>query len=131
MARTRHRQLLRIAATDATFERRTLRGEVLWVGRCIFCNRTLTLGEDGTPRSDVSVEHIVPRTHGGTDALDNLALACRGCNNEKGMRHDVRHRGDARLEAVIATLQERRRSRWREAASVGLADIDPWTGETR
>jgi hypothetical protein len=26
------------------------------------------------------VEHIVPQAHGGTDDLDNLALACRACN---------------------------------------------------
>jgi hypothetical protein len=29
------------------------------------------------------VEHIVPRILGGTDDLDNLAFACRGCNNIK------------------------------------------------
>ncbi len=26
------------------------------------------------------VEHIHPRAHGGSDALDNLALACESCN---------------------------------------------------
>jgi HNH endonuclease len=26
------------------------------------------------------VEHIMPQAHGGTDDLDNLALACHACN---------------------------------------------------
>lgn len=30
-----------------------------------------------------SVEHIVPRCCGGKTILDNLALACQGCNNHK------------------------------------------------
>jgi hypothetical protein len=30
-----------------------------------------------------SVEHIVPLSRGGKTALDNLALACQGCNNHK------------------------------------------------
>jgi 5-methylcytosine-specific restriction endonuclease McrA len=30
-----------------------------------------------------SVEHIVPRARGGTTSVDNLALACQGCNNHK------------------------------------------------
>ncbi|MBU2609426.1 MAG: HNH endonuclease [Chloroflexi bacterium] len=30
-----------------------------------------------------STEHIIPRNLGGETALDNLALACQGCNNHK------------------------------------------------
>lgn len=30
-----------------------------------------------------SVEHIIPRSQGGETTLDNLALACQGCNNYK------------------------------------------------
>ncbi len=30
------------------------------------------------------VEHIIPRKHGGSDQLDNLALACPDCNLHKG-----------------------------------------------
>ena len=26
------------------------------------------------------VEHVLPQAHGGSDDLDNLALACRACN---------------------------------------------------
>lgn len=30
------------------------------------------------------VDHIIARQHNGTDALDNLALACSFCNSHKG-----------------------------------------------
>ena len=30
-----------------------------------------------------SVEHILPRTKGGSSELENLALSCQGCNNHK------------------------------------------------
>lgn len=30
------------------------------------------------------VEHIIPKKHGGTDELENLALACIDCNLRKG-----------------------------------------------
>lgn len=33
--------------------------------------------------SKFSVEHIIPRSIGGTNVLENLAYACQGCNNIK------------------------------------------------
>ena len=30
------------------------------------------------------IDHILPRQHSGTDAVDNLALACPECNLRKG-----------------------------------------------
>lgn len=30
-----------------------------------------------------SVEHIIPKSRGGANSLDNFALACQGCNNFK------------------------------------------------
>ena len=30
-----------------------------------------------------SIEHIYPLSKGGKTTLDNLALACQGCNNHK------------------------------------------------
>ena len=36
------------------------------------------------PTHDMTVEHLVARTNGGTDDLDNLALAHRACNELLG-----------------------------------------------
>jgi hypothetical protein len=32
----------------------------------------------------LQIEHIIPRKHGGSDDLNNLALACIDCNLHKG-----------------------------------------------
>jgi 5-methylcytosine-specific restriction enzyme A len=33
---------------------------------------------------DLTVDHVIPRSHGGSDALANLVLACWPCNRAKG-----------------------------------------------
>ena len=48
--------------------------------RCEYCK----LRQDDSPLAVHHIEHIVPRFHGGTDELDNLALACIDCNLHKG-----------------------------------------------
>jgi 5-methylcytosine-specific restriction endonuclease McrA len=116
LARGKRQRILAIVATDSTFERAELRGQAVWIGKCLHCNSKLTVAADGEPISQATIEHIVPRTHGGTDALENLGLACARCNMQKGYRHDVQDARDARAREVVAKLLERRRSRWREAA---------------
>lgn len=106
--------LLWCAATDSTFERAWLADREVLVGKCIHCNRKLSLELDGAPVTHATLEHIVPRTHGGTDELDNLAIACFGCNSGKGHRLDWRRPDDPTLQRVIGTLQERRRERRRD-----------------
>jgi 5-methylcytosine-specific restriction protein A len=33
--------------------------------------------------TDLTVDHIIPKSAGGTDDLSNLAVLCRGCNARK------------------------------------------------
>ena len=47
---------------------------------CEYCH----LHQDDSPLAVLHIEHIIPRIHGGTDDLDNLALACIDCNLHKG-----------------------------------------------
>lgn len=101
------------AATDATFELARLGQRTVLAGKCIHCKAKLAVGLDGAPQANETVEHIVPRTHGGTDAIANLAIACSRCNQGKGARHDLRRWDDPDLQRVIATLQVRRAERMR------------------
>ncbi|HEU4610485.1 MAG TPA: HNH endonuclease [Kofleriaceae bacterium] len=114
-------RVLAIVATDRTFEPHDLDGERVWVGKCIHCGRKLTIADDGTPISAATIEHIWPRHHGGENAIENLALACAGCNREKGVRHDRRHRANTRLGEIVEELRRRRTERWRDPEEVGLA----------
>lgn len=47
---------------------------------CEYCQ----LLQEDSPLALLHVEHIIPKVHGGTDDLDNLALACVDCNLHKG-----------------------------------------------
>jgi 5-methylcytosine-specific restriction endonuclease McrA len=73
----------------------------------------VTVPLDGSETSLATLEHIVPRHHDGSDEPENLAVACRRCNQGKGRRLDLRRLEDPTLQQVIRTLQERRRARLR------------------
>ncbi len=47
---------------------------------CEYCQ----LAASDAPFLSFHVDHIIARQHGGTDDLDNLALACLWCNLYKG-----------------------------------------------
>ncbi len=42
--------------------------------RCVYC---------GT-KDSLTIDHVVPRSHGGRDSWDNLVTACQKCNARKG-----------------------------------------------
>ncbi len=48
--------------------------------RCEYCH----LHQDESPLATLHIEHIIPIKHGGSDDLENLALACIDCNLHKG-----------------------------------------------
>ena len=110
----RSRQLLlQCALTDSTFALARLGARTVLAGKCIHCKSKLAVGLDGAPLANETVEHIIPRTHGGTDAITNLAIACSRCNQSKGARLDPRRWEDETLQRVIETLAARRAQRMR------------------
>jgi len=57
-----------------------------------------------------STEHIIPRHFGGETTLDNLALACQGCNNHKHTKTEALDP----LSNQVVPLYHPRRQRWSE-----------------
>lgn len=49
----------------------------VWGRKCAYC---------GTENVPLEVEHIIPKSRGGTDRIDNLTVACHACNQAKGNR---------------------------------------------
>lgn len=45
-------------------------------GRCIYCGHELTV-------ANMTVDHIIPKSAGGTDAESNLIACCKECNAKK------------------------------------------------
>ena len=55
-----------------------------------------------------SVEHIKPQSKGGETTLDNLALACQGCNNHK---YNKTQAYDP-ITSAVASLYNPRQQKW-------------------
>ena len=57
-----------------------------------------------------SIEHIIPKYKGGLTSLDNLALACQGCNGSKHIKTE----GFDPITQRTALLFHPRRHLWQE-----------------
>ena len=57
-----------------------------------------------------SIEHIIPKSLGGESTIDNLALACQGCNNHKYNKTGERDP----VAGNIVALYHPRQQRWNE-----------------
>ena len=101
----------RIAEQDSTF---TLR-DGHWEGKCLICGGPLRF--DACSGEGANVEHIVPRSLGGTNDERNLGITHARCNAEKGRRWDGgrrRKREPERYDTLVGRLLAERASRWRE-----------------
>jgi len=78
-----------------------------WHRRCAYCCR------EGVP---LQIEHIHPRTRGGTHRVSNLALACKACNRAKGTQ-DVREFLASKPDVLARVLAQAKAS-LRDAAAV-------------
>jgi 5-methylcytosine-specific restriction endonuclease McrA len=53
-----------------------------WGRKCAYCSKT------GLP---LQIEHIIPRSRGGSDRVSNLTLACKGNGIELSVTIQVKH----------------------------------------
>lgn len=80
-AARRYEERLHVKMAAANAERREKRLRAIAGGeepKCVTC------GETDIDR--LSVDHILARSRGGTNALSNLQLLCRSCNSSKGAK---------------------------------------------
>lgn len=68
-----------------------------WGRKCAYC------GAENLP---LEVEHIVPRSRGGTDRVSNLTVACQPCNQVKGDRDVIEFLSGERLERILAQARQ-------------------------
>ncbi|MDE3196839.1 MAG: HNH endonuclease [Acidobacteriota bacterium] len=91
-------------------------------GRCEYCR--LHENHSELPHH---IEHIVARKHGGSDDLDNLALACHRCNLHKGPNLS----GIDPVTGEVQSLFHPRRDQWASHFAFWGAYIEGLTGAGR
>ena len=78
-----------------------------WGRRCAYC------GKQGVP---LQIEHIQPKSRGGSDRISNLTLACEPCNTRKGNRPLAEFL--ARKPDRLKRIQAQAKAPLRDAAAV-------------
>ena len=81
-----------------------------WGRRCSYCD---------AEHIPLQIDHIVPRSRGGSDRIDNLTLACSSCNLKKG-NLAVETFAPIRAESI------QKKSSLRDAAAANSARIALW-----
>ena len=72
-----HVDALRLAWLAGHFERQRR--------RCAYCGITMVMRPPNRMDSRrATLDHVVARSKGGADSLDNTVAACRACNTSKG-----------------------------------------------
>jgi len=68
-----------------------------WEGKCAYC------GKEGS----LEIEHLVPRSRGGSNRVSNLVVACRACNTKKGTQtlEEFLAKKPAQLRQIQAQLK--------------------------
>jgi hypothetical protein len=89
--------------------------------RCEYC----LLRQQHEEASPFHVEHIIAQQHGGTDALENLALACCWCNAIKGPNLASIDPDSGALTRLFHPRKDRWADHFRRdgAAIIGLTDV--------
>ncbi|MBB4932938.1 hypothetical protein F4561_003758 [Lipingzhangella halophila] len=88
-----------------------------WNRACAYC------GTSGVP---LNIDHIHPRSQGGSGRIANLALACVGCNQAKS--HHPIEEFLACQPARLATILTQAKSPLRNAAAVNATREALWRG---
>lgn len=53
-------------------------------GKCPECGREMSLTNHRAKNSYMTIDHIVPKSKGGTNNIQNLRALCRSCNIKRG-----------------------------------------------
>ena len=78
-----------------------------WGRKCTYCS------QENVP---LQIEHIVPKSHNGSNRISNLCLACQKCNQKKGSKSVEQFL--ARKPSLLKTILSQSKKPLRDAAAV-------------
>lgn len=66
---------------------------------CVRCSKKLRKG-------DVDIDHIIPKSYGGNDSINNLQCMCKSCNRSKRDNVDYNNVSDYSRNVVDNTSKK-------------------------
>ncbi|MCX6902707.1 MAG: HNH endonuclease [Verrucomicrobia bacterium] len=80
---------------------------------CQYCGRQCD-------RSDLNLDHVIPRDRGGPTTWENIVCSCIACNTQKANRTPP--------EAGLHLIRKPKRPKWRPfvQVNIGIAQHDSW-----
>jgi len=92
----------------------TIRNYLLekWDHRCVYCRKK---------NIPLEIDHIIPRSRGGTNRVDNLTIACQKCNLKKG--HKLASECSTKLRKTILAIQRQARKTFKAATLMTMVRL--------
>ncbi len=78
-------------------------------------NNTCQYCGEKKPRSELNLDHVIPRSQGGRTTWENVVCSCLECNRKKGGRRPE--------EAGMKLLKKPTRPKWNSAFIPSLGDV--------
>jgi 5-methylcytosine-specific restriction endonuclease McrA len=78
--------------------------------RCQYCGHKFT-------SSELSLDHVIPLSRGGTSSWDNVVCACLACNVKKGNRTPA--------ESSMRLIAHPKKPRWHPVGHFGSSKLHP------
>jgi 5-methylcytosine-specific restriction endonuclease McrA len=75
-------------------------------GLCYYCNKKLQLVHSKR-NNFATVEHLLQVSYGGTWRNDNIAVACKPCNNKRGAANEAVGLMEKRIKILILQKYDR------------------------
>jgi 5-methylcytosine-specific restriction endonuclease McrA len=75
---------------------------------CQYCGKKF-------PRADLNLDHVIPRSQGGSSSWGNVVCSCHQCNRKKG--------GKTPEQARIKLISQPKRPAWTPPLNVSLQEI--------
>ncbi len=75
---------------------------------CQYCGKKF-------PRADLNLDHVIPRSQGGSSSWENVVCSCHQCNRKKG--------GKTPEQARIKLISQPKRPAWTPPLNVSLQEI--------
>ncbi len=73
-----------VAIVTERFFRRRRNKSYSFKELCVFYDHTCQICFDKFPKQQLSIEHVDPKSNGGTNFIQNKTITCRKCNSKKG-----------------------------------------------